>query len=80
MFTYNGLIQEYTIQESSIAVLFGLIGGNILFFLVVLGACANSFNNFKMRYEVGRQLYRVQFIPAKTIKERSNDLSRNISS
>ena len=51
-------MEHYHIQETTRAELFGLVGGIILFFYMILGSCAEGFNWFKMRYEVGRQLYR----------------------
>jgi hypothetical protein len=56
-FANSYLVKYYTFQNQKFASTFGIIGGLIALFIFGIGACARSFNAYRMRYLVARELY-----------------------
>lgn len=56
-FSNSYQVDYYTVQGDKFYETFGIIGGLSAFFIFGLGACTWSFNNYKMRYLIGRELY-----------------------
>lgn len=56
-FYYDGMIDHYVLDYPGGAELFGLVGGVIILFIFVAFSCVNSFNEYRMKYLIGQQLY-----------------------
>jgi hypothetical protein len=51
------MIDHYLLDYPGGAELFGLVGGVIILFIFVAFSCVNSFNEYRMKYLIGQQLY-----------------------
>lgn len=51
---------QHTVRKMKVNELFGIIGGAILFIFFGLGCFPKSFNEYRMRYLVGSQLYEIR--------------------
>jgi hypothetical protein len=59
----------YRIDIPGIAQSFGLVGGVIIVFMFTFFTCVESFNTYKMRYLIGRELYLLKKKKKKQEKE-----------
>lgn len=56
-FANSYLVKYYTVQSDKFYHTFGIVGGIVAFFIFGFGCLAHSFNHFKMKYDIGRELY-----------------------
>jgi hypothetical protein len=56
-FDNSFLVEHYTVQGDKFYETFGIVGGLIAFFIFGFGCLPSSFNNYRMRYLIGRELY-----------------------
>lgn len=50
-------VEYYTVQGDKFYETFGIIGGLVALFIFGLGCFARSFNYYRMKYLVGKELY-----------------------
>jgi hypothetical protein len=50
-------VHSYTITAPKFYEVFGITGGVIAFFYCLIACCVSPFNAYKLRYEIGRELY-----------------------
>lgn len=56
-FDNSFFVEHYTVIGDKFYETFGIVGGLIAFFIFGFGCMAGSFNNYRMRYLIGRELY-----------------------
>jgi len=56
-FSFNQRMLIYNVITPKFYEVWGLVGGAIAFFFFIASCLATSFNNYKMRYLIGRELY-----------------------
>ena len=56
-FSYTKKMQSYIVTSSKFVEVFGMVGGIIVLFFLIFGCFAISFNRYKMKYEIGKELY-----------------------
>ena len=56
-FSYTHKVHLYTHDRPKFAEVFGLLGGICAFLYMVLGCFAGSFTSYKLKYEIGKDLY-----------------------
>lgn len=56
-FSSTGNIESYYLTAPKFCESFGILGGIIVFFIFGFGSIAKSFNNYRLLYLTGRELY-----------------------
>jgi hypothetical protein len=59
-FSYTNMVDDYIVRTPKIHELFGIVGGIIGFFIFGIGCFVGSFNDYRMKYLIGRELYRFE--------------------
>jgi hypothetical protein len=62
------LVEHYTIRGDKFYETFGIVGGLIAFFIFGFGCLPRAFNNYRMRYLIGRELYLFEVAKKKQAK------------
>ncbi len=56
-FDNSFLVEHYTLRDDKFYETFGIIGGLIAFFIFGFGCIPRAYNNYRMKYLIGRELY-----------------------
>ena len=56
-FSYSKKVQTFYVSSPKFVEVFGIIGGITFLAILIFGCCARSFNKYKMKYEIGKELY-----------------------
>jgi hypothetical protein len=70
-FDNSHLVEVYTIQGDKFYETFGIIGGLVAFFIFGFGVIAKSFNYYRMKYLIGKELYLFDMLKVKEAKRRA---------
>jgi len=68
-FANNYNVKYYTFQNEKFPATFGIIGGLVAIFIFGFGCCARSFNNYRMHYLIGKELYLFDILKKKEARQ-----------
>ena len=64
-FTNSNVIKEVHVKGDKFVETFGIIGGLVALIIFGLGVFPRSFNNYRMRYLIGKELYLFDILKSK---------------
>jgi hypothetical protein len=67
-FDNSFFVEHYTLTGDKFYETFGIVGGLVAFFIFGFGCLATSFNNYRMRYLIGRELYLFEISKKKELR------------
>lgn len=77
-FSFNKRMISYHVTTPKFYEVWGLVGGVIAFFFFIANCLGTSFNKYKMRYLIGRELYNFDKVKDNNLKLKKRKADKEI--